>query len=121
MERTISGFSMFRAVKLQFMALVLVTVLAGVIGNVEAAVSAMVGGLAIALPSLLFAMRLSSVKQRNASYAVDFFIGELVKLGSAIVILAAFAQVYSQLNWLGLIVGLLVTLQANFLALLVKT
>lgn len=120
-ERGETVMLMFRAVLLQIAATFIVAAIAGLLAGWHGAVSAMLGGFAIALPNSLFALRLfvESRKPSGAS-AAAFFVGEFMKVAATIALLAAAASLYRDLHWLALIAGLVVALKANLLALLSK-
>ena len=108
---------MFTAVWFQAGATVFVAVIAGLLAGIPGAVSALLGGAASTLPNLLFALRLSSVTRRpGASYVLNFFLGEFLKVAATIGLLAIAVKAYSGVHWLSLLIGLVVALQAGFLA-----
>ena len=113
---------MFKAVFLQIGATILATLIAGAITGVRGALSAALGGAACVLPNLLFALRLSAVAKRpDASYPLEFFVGEFVKIASTVGLLATVRLVYPDVHWLALFLGFVVALKANLFAFLVKT
>ncbi len=112
---------MFRAVLLQIVATFVVAAIAGLLAGWNAAVSAMLGGLAIVLPNSLFALRLFAESRKpGGASAASFFVGEFMKVAATIALLAAAASLYRDMHWLALIAGLIVVLKANLLALLSK-
>lgn len=112
---------MLKAVRLQFIAAFLGCVLSAAIWGWRGGISAAFGGLACAVPSLLFALRLhAATKRPGASYALAFFIGEAIKVALTIAILALVYFKYPGVHWGAVVIGMIITLQANFLALLVK-
>lgn len=90
------------------------------------AYSALCGGAAIVIPSCFFAWRLSQVARRGArsstsgAHVSAFLIGEFVKIASAIGILVLVRLLFPGAQWGAVVLGMIVTLQANFLAFLVK-
>jgi ATP synthase protein I len=113
---------MFKAVALQAGAALLVAIVAAAMAGWRGAVSAMLGGIACVVPTLLFAWRLHRVNQRpGSSYPMAFFVGELIKLASAVGLLASIRLVYADALWPAVFAGLVVTLQANLFAFLVKS
>jgi len=73
------------------------------------------------LPTAVFAWRLSRVVQRrDASHVSAFLIGEFVKIVSVIGILVLVRLLYPGAQWGAVVIGMAITLQANFFALLVK-
>ena len=112
---------MFRAVLLQIAATCVVAAIAGLLAGWHGAVSAMLGGLAIVLPTSLFALRLFAESRKpGGASAASFFVGEFMKVAATIALLAAAASLYRAMHWLALIAGLVVVLKANLLALLSK-
>lgn len=108
---------MKRAVLYQFAATLLVTLAAAVIAGQQAALSALAGGVASLVPNLLFAVRLGLVINRSgASYPVNFFVGEFVKIGATIGILAIVIRSWPGVHWPSLLIGLAVVLHASFFA-----
>jgi ATP synthase protein I len=108
---------MKRAVLYQFAATLLVTLAAAGIAGQQAALSALAGGLSSLLPNLLFALRLGLVINRpGASYPVNFFIGEFVKIAATIGILAIVIRSWPEVHWPSLLLGLAVVLHASFFA-----
>lgn len=85
------------------------------------ALSALCGGLAIVLPTLFFAWRLTRVARTpGADHVNAFLMGEFIKVATAIGILVLVRLLFPGAHWGAVVLGLVVTLQANFLALLVK-
>jgi ATP synthase protein I len=90
---------------------------AGLLVGENGAVSAGLGGLSCTLPNFLFALRLTRVAgRRGASYAMNFFLGEFIKIAATIAILLFVAKGYADLHWPSLLIGLVLALQAGFLA-----
>jgi ATP synthase protein I len=108
---------MFRAILLQVGVTLVAAVAAGLIVGENGAVSAGLGGGACALPNFLFAWRLTSLAaRRGASYPVNFFLGEFIKVAATIAILVLVAKEYADLHWPSLLIGLGLASQAGFLA-----
>lgn len=113
---------MFKAVLLQISATLVAVLLAVVFVGPHGGMSAALGGAAIFLPNLLFAMRLYAVSRlKGAAHPATFLIGELVKVTLTLVLLIVIAQLYRDLHWLSLLGGLFLALQSNLFALLMKT
>lgn len=107
---------MFAAVGLQFAVVLVLGLAAALFSGWPGAKALMLGGLAAALPSALFALRLSMHRGRPAeSYPVVFFIGEFVKIGLTIALLAAIVRWQPEVRWLPLIIGLVAALKAPLL------
>ncbi|SMB21717.1 conserved membrane protein of unknown function [Sterolibacterium denitrificans] len=83
--------------------------------------SALLGGLAYALPNLVFVVRLKIAAASGRASGVSFFAGEFGKIAATIGILVAVQQWYPGALWPFLLVGLFAALKANLLAFLLKT
>lgn len=113
---------MFRAVFLQVGATLVAAVIAGLAAGWRGAVSAALGGAACFLPNFFFALRLAALsKKPGTSYPVAFFIGEFVKVTATVALLVMVAILYPDVQWLALLVGLIVALNANLLAFFFKS
>ena len=107
---------MFAAVGLQFAVVAVLSLLAAVFVGWPGAKALLLGGLAAAVPSALFALRLSMHRGRPAeSYPVVFFVGELVKIGLTVALLAGIVRWQPDIRWLPLIIGLVAALKAPLL------
>ncbi|HEY0250268.1 MAG TPA: ATP synthase subunit I [Kofleriaceae bacterium] len=101
---------------LQLTMTLVVAVVAGLIGGVDAAFSALLGGLACVVPSALFAVRLAlDLRRPGGATGYGFFVGEFAKLALTVLMLFGIATVYRDLNWLALIVGFIAALKSYFL------
>jgi ATP synthase protein I len=110
---------MFRIVGLQILATAVVALLAWPLGGSAAAASAVLGGAAVFLPNGLFALRLAAAARRpQATSAATFFVGEFVKLGSTVALLALAVWAYEDVVWLALIVAIIAALKSYLIALL---
>lgn len=109
-----------KSVLLQLSAATVGVLLAALFFGLRGAASAFAGSLAIVVPTFLFAWRLAIAARRPGSHVSAFFIGEAVKIGSAIGILFLVRLLWPEAHWGAVVMGLIITLQANFLALLVK-
>jgi len=108
---------MFRAILWQLCVTLATAIAAGFMVGGNAALSAAFGGMACTVPNCLFAWRLTRVAQsRRASYPVNFFLGEFIKLAASVALLVIVAKYYADLHWPSLLIGLGLALQANFLA-----
>lgn len=78
------------------------------------------GGAAAIIPNALFALRLAMQRGRSPdSYPVVFFLGEVVKIGLTLGLLAWVVRASADVRWLPMILGLIVALKAPLFALLV--
>lgn len=113
---------MLKVVLLQFGAALVGALIGWAFFGSLGATSALLGGAAIVLPSLFFAWRLTVLARRmgSNSHVNAFLIGEFIKIASAIGILVLVRLLVPGAHWGAVVLGLVVTLQANFLAFLVK-
>ena len=108
---------MFKAIFLQFGAAVITALGAGAIVGTRGLVSVGLAAVACILPNLLFAVRLTMVNNRpGASYAANFFIGEFLKIGVTIGLLAIAIKGYPEMHWPSLLIGFAIVLHAGFIA-----
>ncbi|MDR1648128.1 MAG: ATP synthase subunit I [Zoogloeaceae bacterium] len=108
---------MRQALFLQCGAALLLMVLAGCFAGARGAISAGLAGGAALLPNLWFAWRLTAASKRpGVRSAMHFLAGELVKVGATVVLLVVAVRWYPNLHWPSFLLGLLVVLQASFLA-----
>lgn len=107
---------------LQIGAMTAATAIAAFFFGLVGAISAVMAGLAVVVPSALFALRLGLVSKRaGAPTATGFFVGEIVKVAAMVGLLALIGAKYEGLHWGAFFIGLIVTLKANLLAFWVKT
>lgn len=110
---------MFRLVALQVLATFAVALIAWPIGGAAAALSALAGGAACFLPNGLFALRLAlSARSPRGPSVATFFVGEFVKLGSTVALLAAVAWAWPNVVWLALIAAVIAALKSYLIALI---
>ena len=108
---------MFRAILLQAGTTIIVALVTGLFAGSRGAVSAALGGAVVTLPNLLFALRLRlAARGSAASFPVNFFLGEFVKIAATIGLLLLVVSVYADLHWPSMLIGLGLALQAGFLA-----
>lgn len=107
---------MFAAVGLQVVSVMLLSLAAGLFYGWESAKSLLLGGMAVTIPSALFALRLAMHRGRSPeSYPVVFFVGEFVKIGLTVALLAAIIRWQPEVRWLPVIIGVIVGLKAPLL------
>lgn len=108
-------------VGLQAALVVLAAVVMGLFVGSLAGWSTLAGGAACWLPSALFAWRLSlALRYRPERVAAVFFIGEFAKMLFTVLILFAMARVVPTMYWPGAVLGVIVAVKANWLALLLR-
>lgn len=114
---------MFRIVGLQIVATLAVALVAWLLGGPLAALSALLGGSACVVPNALFALRLtmSARRSRGGGAGVgEFFVGEFIKIGSTIALLALIAWLWKDVVWLALIVAVIAALKSYLIALFMR-
>jgi len=108
---------MWLAVLLQFAATGVLGLIALLVSGPVAGLSGLLGGLSAAVPSALFALRLTLHQGRPAeSYPVVFFLGEFIKVGLTVGLFGAIIAWDGEKNWMALILGLIVALKMPLLA-----
>jgi ATP synthase protein I len=115
--------SPWRIVALQAVVSLLVALLAWVFtGRAGAAWSAGYGGLAVLIPAVLFARGLmsqfSSINAATAGFG--FFVWEAIKIAVSVGMLFAAPRLVTDLDWLAMLIGLIVTLKVYWVALLMR-
>ncbi|WP_313302976.1 ATP synthase subunit I [Diaphorobacter sp.] len=84
------------------------------------AVSVGYGALSVVLPSLVFARGAARKRASVGSAMVGMFGWELVKIVLTVAMLVAAPRVIPGVNWLALLIGMVVTMKAYWVALLVR-
>lgn len=113
--------SVWRVVAGQALMGVVVTLLAGWLsGKPSIAWSAGYGALAVVLPAALFARGVQHHSVGTRSAMVRFFVWEFAKLVLTIAMLMAAPRLVTNLSWLALLVGMVVTMKAYWVALKVR-
>ena len=108
---------MFIAIALQCSAILLLALVVGGWVDWPSARSVVLGGGAAIIPNGLFAMRLAVQRGRTPeSYPVIFILGEFVKIGLTIALLAAIIRYAGDVRWLWLMIVLIVALQVPLFA-----
>lgn len=116
------GVSVWRIVALQAAVGIAVGLAALAFVGQSAAVSALYGAGVVMLPSALFAgaMRAWLVKLKPAFALFGFAFGELLKIALTLVLFVLAPHVLPGLHWPAMLVGLAVTLQVYWVALLLR-
>ena len=118
-RRRIRSVSMLQVLVAQMVAGILVAVVSWIVtGRQNAGWSAFYGALAVIVPAALFARGLSRQKAVSGagSALVGFFVWELVKVGTTVAMLLVAPRLVSQLSWLALLAGFVVTMKVYWLA-----
>jgi ATP synthase protein I len=111
----------FRVVGLQVVASGVVALLTWLVAGEAAGVSALLGGAACFVPNGLFALRLAMSARRPGGAGMStFFVGEFLKIGSTIALIALIAWVWKDVVWLAMIVAIIAALKSYMLALLIR-
>lgn len=112
---------MYKAVALQLVCALIGSVCGAAAYGKTGAISAAAAGAACVVPNALFAWVLRRVAtSHHALQGMLFFLGEFAKVLSVVLILLVVAWLYPGVHWGAVVIGLIVTLQANFLVFLVK-
>ena len=111
---------MFKAVFHQSLATLIVAALSWFWAGQHGAVSAALGGAAVVVPNLFFALSLWAAAKSGRPSVARFFVGELIKVAATLALLAIVAGAYRELNWLALLAGLFLALKANLIVILMK-
>lgn len=111
---------MFRAVLHQFVATLLAAGLGGLWLGQHGALSAGLGGTAVVIPNLLFALSLWAAAKSGRASVAGFFVGEFIKVAATLALLVIVAGAYRDLHWLALLAGVFLALKANLIVILTK-
>jgi len=116
--------SPWRVIRWQVVVGFVVALLAwGLTGRSAAAWSAGYGALVVVIPAMLFARGLmsqfSSINAATAGFG--FFVWEAVKIAVSVAMIAAAPQLVTDLDWLAMLIGLIVTLKVYWVALLMRS
>ncbi|MDR3300103.1 MAG: ATP synthase subunit I [Candidatus Accumulibacter sp.] len=106
---------MFKVILLQTAAVLLASVIGGVIAGLRGGISSALGGAACIFPNLLFALHLRFFARRSGTgFLANFMLGEVVKLVLIAGSLFIVAREYGDLHLPSLLVGLVFATQALF-------
>lgn len=109
---------MLRIVGLQILVTLLISLISLSVSGTAAAVSALLGGSACAVPNGLFALRLIAASKRSSDAAVAaFFVGEFLKLALTIALLALVIWRYHDLVWPALMIAVIAVLKSYLIVL----
>ena len=111
---------MFRAVLHQSVATLVVAALAWILAGQHGAASAGLGGAAVVIPNLFFALNLWAAARSGRASVAGFLVGEFIKVAATLALLVIVAGAYRDLHWLALLAGLIVALKTNLLVILIK-
>lgn len=112
---------MYRTLALQAVCALVAVLAASVVYGLPGVLAAMLGSLACLLPNVLFVLWLRrGISGLEAAQAIRFLCGEFAKIALSVFALLAIAWLYPEVQWGAVVMGLAITLQANFLVFLVK-
>ena len=89
-----------------------------VTGSVSSMWSAIYGAAAVVVPNMLLARGMTKRAESPMALAVGFLVWEMLKIGVAIAMLVIATKVLPNLSWPALLIGLVVCIKVNWLALL---
>lgn len=113
--------AMYRLLTLQLIAAFIVGLIAGLGAGGNALVSVWIGAFVCLVPNAMFALRITAAVARpGGAGPMSFVAGELIKIGATVALLALAAQVYKEMAWWAVILGMVVTLKGYLLALIWK-
>ncbi len=119
LRRTVPQLSLWRVVAMQAVAACVVSGLAWLLtGRLQVVWSAGYGALAVVLPAALFARALSRQAGLGGGNAAlsRFFVWEMAKIGLTLAMLLLAPRVVTNLSWLALVAGFVVTMKVYWLA-----
>lgn len=107
------------AVGLQWLVILALAAVAGILGGWKAASSLFLGGAAVAVPNAVLALWLTlRVHSKGTLSVIAMLGGELLKLGLTLALLViVVVNLKREAAWLALIVGVIAALKAQWLAL----
>lgn len=114
---------MMRVVLAQYVVAVLAALIGALIFNVDAGLSALLGGLSYAFMSTLLMLFLIVGRKMKISVGAGvmaMLLGEFVKILSVIVLLLVVAQQYDALNWPAFLISLIAVVNSYFVLLFKK-
>lgn len=115
-QRTGWAATVGTALALQWSVVLAITAVAWIWGS-RAGASALVGGISVALPNTLLAAWLSArVARHGGAGPAAMLGGELLKLGTTVVLMYAMVRANPGIAWVALIAGVIGALKAQWLA-----
>jgi len=82
--------------------------------------SAGLGGAAIVIPNLFFALSLWAAARSGRASVGRFFAGEFIKVAATLALVVIVAVAYRDLHWPAMLAGMFVALKANLFVILTK-
>lgn len=113
---------MQRIVFMQFLAMLVIAAIFGLLVDTNAMLSALLGGGCCLLPNGFFAWRLHVVSrcQKNAT-PLTYFVVEFCKIAMTLALMGAVIGLYHDVNWLAFVVGCIVVLKSYLFLLFTRT
>jgi ATP synthase protein I len=106
---------MFRVILLQTAAVILASVVGGLIAGSRGGISSALGGVVCVLPNLLLALHLKFAARRpGTGFLVGFLLGEAIKLMLIVGLLFVIVREYDDLHMPSLLIGLVFATQVLF-------
>jgi len=117
-QRAAWGATVGKAIALQWAVIIVCAALAWIWPGPSGALSLLAGGVAVAVPNALLAAWLTLRVYRTGTVGIASMLsGELLKLGMTVALLViVVGAMKPQIAWLALIVGVVVALKAQWLA-----
>lgn len=113
-----TGEVMLRIILLQFVVAIVIALASLFIFDLHAGISAILGGLSCAIPNAFFALRLyANSKKGTESNPMNFFVGEFIKIGLTLTLLAVVVVFYQELNWMAFIASFILVLKSYLILL----
>jgi ATP synthase protein I len=112
---------LLRLVVWQYAAVVAASVFSGVVAGLNGGLSALCGGLCVAVPNSLLALNmLLWVSRKDGANSAAVLVGIFVKMFVTVALFVVVAKFFPNLNWLAMIFGILAAVGSYFLLLINK-
>ncbi len=112
---------LLRLIVWQYAAVALAAVFSGLLAGVTGGLSALCGGLCVAVPNSLLALNmLVWVDRKSGGNSAAVLIGIFVKMFVTVALFVVVAKFFPNLNWLAMIFGILAAVGSYFLLLINK-
>ena len=112
---------LIRIVTWQYALVGIAAILFGILGGMHGCLSTLSGGLCVAVPNSLFALKLLMAQlSRRQLNPMSVLIGEFLKMIVTCMLFVLVAKLYVDLNWPAMIFGIVVAVCSHFVLLFVK-
>ena len=91
---------------LQLISIVMCAAIGWAFWSEEVAWSVLLGGMAVLIPNSIAALHITIAIQRNRAHAMLFFFSQVIKIALILTMLALVYQLYNQVIWPSLVLGL---------------